>query len=281
MRTKLTLVLLSFCLQVSCGISSFRTADDELDASRSDKEDLLVGEADAIAEEAGTIKEEIATVINQSIVSVVEEKADSSMELKLCSDGQVKEKTERLLFPKRKHCSFGAGDNLKPRSGYMQAREIDSILVELEEKTIICDMALISRSKELHYDDYMFFTLNDTILIASETGWADYFPTGENGLKTWNWNLLKGQAHAGVEASDQYGLQYCLGDANCLVPKHDEKGAFRYQISFVEGQEALFMEINKTRSLNFNLIATGDNNKGDCFHSDFDLDLNIKYAIAP
>ncbi|MFW7378672.1 MAG: hypothetical protein ACOH5I_07695 [Oligoflexus sp.] len=254
---KIYLAFLSLSLLSACGDSNFRSNN-----ANSELEPSPLGEANL--EEGDDVRK-------------VQSELDTSLEFRICAPEKVETVTHRVFFPERNECSFGVGDNLTQLAGHMQAMARENVVIPVEENIILCDLALESTAQDLHYDDYMFFTLNETVLIASEIGWADFFPNGSNNLKAWDWNLVKGQPHVGVETSDRYGVQYCLGDEACLVPKHDEPGPFRYQTNVATVQQGLFQSLEKAKEWTFSLITTGDDDAGDCYHTNYDLTLTIKY----
>jgi hypothetical protein len=196
--------------------------------------------------------------------------------LAICAEGNYEVQTQRLNFNQRQECRFGQGGNLGRLSGFMQAREKQAITLTLPENTVLCGFDLASPAQDLHYDDYLFLNLNQRVLVASETGWADLLTVEGQRFKNWDWSKLKGQDHAPVETDALYGTPYCHGDEDCQVPMHDATGGFQYQLDFAAVDKALYEEISESREMNFSVVATGDNNDGDCDHSTFQLDLALK-----
>ncbi|NRA65692.1 MAG: hypothetical protein HRU19_14480 [Pseudobacteriovorax sp.] len=179
-----------------------------------------------------------------------------------------------LNFPARNGCGFGEGDNLEARDAYLQARTVESVTVDLPDNAVVCDVNINSQSSELQYDDFLFFTLNDTILVGSNDVLLQDFPY-ENQLYSWNWDEVKGLPIAQFDTA-----AYCLPDSNCIIPGHDSKGAF--SLSFQSANEnfaQIAVELFEKKQATFKLISTGDNDEGDCEHTDFNLDLNVEYVI--
>ncbi|MFW7378999.1 MAG: hypothetical protein ACOH5I_09360 [Oligoflexus sp.] len=281
-----------FCLGLilgGCGLASFRSAEVDEDLSRVPGDtDAISGAADASAapnsdgsqdtdEDISKIRESEANSL-ESFVELEEVPSASAWQTKQCSEGQQQTISQKLLFPQRKSCHFSSGDNLEKRAGYMQAYEKQQVVHNLPDNVVLCSMELTSQDQNLQYGDYLFLTLNDHILVASEIGWANFFLT-DQGTKSWNWDTLKGQQHTPIEIGNQYGTPYCLGDTNCQVPKHDEAGPFAYGVQFAETNPEFYKSLELSKVLEFHLMVTGDDDHHDCFHTKFDLDLVINYVV--
>ena len=180
-----------------------------------------------------------------------------------------------LNFVERKNCSFGEGNNLKAKDGYMRAMEYQSIKVDLPDVEEICGLSLASSKQDLHYDDYLFITLNQKVLVSSEEKWTSLLDD-VNGFKQFDFLKLRDQEHKFVEEDPNYGTPYCYGDANCMVPDHDETGAFTLNVD--EKSIAAISDMGKeAQALEFTAIATGDDDDEDCDFSSFALNLKLKY----
>jgi hypothetical protein len=250
---------------------------------------LGCGEADFAGQKGSDEPQDVATSANVEVskpevthvedrqAAVAEESAvDTIDKLAFCQNGDYEVQTQRLNFNQRQECRFGAGDNLPRLGGFMQAKEEQTIALTLPEKTVLCGMELASPAQDLHYDDYLFLTLNQNVLVASEVGWADLLTVEGQTVKPWNWEALKGQDHAPVEGDALYGTPYCLGDEGCQVPMHDATGGFAYGLDFAAADQSFYDKLSTAQELAFTVIATGDDDDGDCDHSTFQLDLTLK-----
>ena len=214
-----------------------------------------------------------ATIQSNEANAVITEE---TITIESCSREElVQSMTIALAFTESKNCQYGLGNNLSPKAGFMQAAEPQMITVDLSKFTEICDLKLNSESNDLHYDDYLFMTLNGFTLVASELEWAKKL-NSPDGIALWDWKKLQGQEHQGVEQSPNYGMPYCYGDFGCKLPGHDDVGPFSYHLTSETIQTLKLAGLN-TEQLNFSMIATGDNDADDCDHSSFDLKLEISY----
>lgn len=181
-----------------------------------------------------------------------------------------------LNFTERKQCPYELNDNLAAKSGVMTARNMQELNIELVPNAEICSFELLSSASDLHYDDYLFLTVNNIVLIASEQGWANLLPE-QNKIKSWDWLTLKGKKHADIEQSAAYGKPYCYGDPACSLPKHDAVGNLRYTLSGKEFK-SFALETKMKNYAKFSVIATGDDDLDDCDHSTFKLTLRLNYV---
>ena len=74
-----------------------------------------------------------------------------------------------------------------------------------------------------------------------------------------------------------YGKQYCLGDLECMVPGHDVQGQFSLKIDMTD-IPSFSEKLSESADLQFEVITTGDNDDGDCDHSDLNLNVTIQYV---
>ncbi|SMF81238.1 hypothetical protein [Pseudobacteriovorax antillogorgiicola] len=201
--------------------------------------------------------------------------------LDVCDDpNQIKTFRQALPFPQTANCNFGQGLNMPTAAGVMTAHEKQTVSIELPQRSVVCSVDLKSASADLLYDDYFFVNLNQTILVASELGWAQFFDKAGD-LISWNWDKVKGQAHAQVEQDPNlYGVQYCLADEACQVPGHDEQGSFALNLD-MKKVPVLAERLAEEKVLSFDVIATGDDDPDDCDHSDLTLNVSIEYVAIP
>lgn len=192
----------------------------------------------------------------------------------LCATLEQQIKLDKLDFAARKSCDFGENGNLEKKDRYVQARSVESQVIDLPENALICDMSIQSRSSKLHYDDFIFFTLNEQVLIASNEKLLNSLPQIQEQYY-WNWDQIRGSKIRDFEAES-----YCISDAQCTIPPHDEVGRFDLELST---ESMIFSQIAAKAfdkgAAEFKLITTGDDNNKDCMHSDFELDLQLKYVI--
>lgn len=264
------LFALSIVLQlgVGCGISSFKSLND-------DPEGADVGDEDDLPA-SGNLEGEVPSA---NLENIEKDFVVSNTLFAGCSDPNLVQKIEQNLnFEERKDCSFGMNDNLPIKDRSVTARESQTIETSLPPDSVVCDINLKSAQANLHYDDFLFITLNNDILVASEVGFADLFAPVD-GLKPWDWLKLRGQSFDLVQG-DKEGITYCLNDEACVMPGHDATGAFSYSVD-LEGIPALATKILALGTMSFTAIATGDNDPADCDHSSFNLDLTVEYAPLP
>ena len=259
----------------SCGISSFKVTE-ELE-----QEGAEVGGGRDLPASSGEAQagQDASSDDFSSIDSVKQEYVVGNALFAGCKDpAKVQTLQQNLNFQKRENCSFGEGDNLERKNNFVTARESQTIKANLPENSVVCDIQLASSQADLHYDDFLFITLNDDILVASEVGFADLFEP-VNGLKPWDWTKIVDKPFSLAEGATK-GMPYCLNDVACAIPGHDQTGAFSYSVN-IEQVPALAAKVINEGKMDFTVIATGDDNDADCDHSSFNLNLEVKYAPIP
>ncbi len=267
---KLLAMSLVVALNSSCGISSFKSLNEEPSGAEPGQDlPATPGNDDVTGQKPpesvlGDIEKDY--VVGDALFAGCKDPA------------KVQKIQQNLNFEKREDCRFGQGDNLPIKDEFVTARESQTIAATLPQDSVVCDINLESVQADLHYDDFLFITLNNDILVASETGFANLF-TPVNGLKPWDWLKLRGQSFALTKGAQQ-GVAYCLNDGNCTMPGHDEIGAFKYNVN-LEEIPAMAAKILNEKKMDFTVIATGDNDPADCDHSSFNLNLTVDFAPLP
>jgi hypothetical protein len=137
----------------------------------------------------------------------------------------------------------------------------------------LCGLELSSTVDTLHYDDFLIFTLNDYLLIASHGAMVDSLEREGNVYK-WDFAKVRGQG----DDFDQETEVYCLSqsEGSCTVPGHDEEGPFKFDLASADVAQ-IAAQLQGSSQLAFGLSVTGDNDDGDCSHTEFDLSLTLKY----
>jgi hypothetical protein len=184
---------------------------------------------------------------------------------------KIVSKTQVLNFPERKNCSFDSSPNLSRRDAFNQASETSPGILNLPAGTI-CDLGIRSPANaQLQYDDFLILTIAGQAVFVSNSGLTEYLVKQQN-IYYWDFSKIVGQPIRNFNAPS-----YCLGaGSNCVLPGHDQRGAVMLNLTSKEiAPIALSIEGKTTAEMN--LIATGDNDDEDCFHSALELTVEYKY----
>lgn len=190
-----------------------------------------------------------------------------------CDQGTKKTLKQSILFPERRGCSWGQNGNLQKLDAHLQARETQTASLNLPEKAQLCGLELGSKATTIQYDDFMILTLNDYVLLSSNSKMMENLQTAGNDASIWDFERVKNKT------VDFNSPHYCLGSASsiCEVPVTDTPGKFQLQID-PSSLESLADKIVGQRVLSFGLISTGDNDDVDCWHTEFSLDFTLTYV---
>jgi hypothetical protein len=128
----------------------------------------------------------------------------------------------------------------------------------------------------IQYDDFMILTLNGYVLLSSN---ADILRGLEGTADTaykWDFSKIRGVP------VDFDSPSYCMGSGSslCTVPVTDTPGQFQMKVdptSLIH----LADQVVENHTLNFALVATGDNDDLDCWHTELNLDFTLQYVEAP
>ncbi len=198
----------------------------------------------------------------------------------MCLSSAVQHQREVLHFPEiaaGTTCSFGSNGNLSRRDGFIRAYFKQDQAIALPAGAKLCGFSIEPTSGAMHYDDEMFFLVENRVLMATKD-YTEYFP--KDGIfSTFSWESLRNQVY---NQFDQRGL-YCVGGADglseCQLPPTDTTGTIELSISG-ELSSSLATLLEEKDVLNFSWVTTGDNDDSDCRHTDIKLPLVMHYVPA-
>lgn len=190
-----------------------------------------------------------------------------------CSEKTPKILTQSILFPETKNCRFSQAGNLGRRDAHLQAMEAQLSKITLPVGAALCGLSLSSAQSTIQYDDFLILTLNGHVLLSSNQGLMQGLQKSSDQAYLWDFSRIKGQA------VDFASPAYCLGaqSSSCTVPVTDTPGQFSLQISPAD-LKPFAENILANREISFSLIATGDNDDEDCYHTAFSLDFALEYV---
>ena len=188
-----------------------------------------------------------------------------------CASATLKKLQKKLFFPARRDCQWKENGNLGRDNGRMQARESQKLSLALPGKIVLCELSMKSAETNFEYDDSILLTLGQTILLHSTDALTAILPSS-GGLYQWDWDSLKGKQY------NFEGKPYCLGgESQCKIPTTETVGAVSLDFD-TKALAPLAVKLLGTQSLDFTMIATGDNDDGDCRHTDITFDVSISYV---
>lgn len=204
-----------------------------------------------------------------------------------CNSGSVTKTMHTLYFEDRVGCEWRKNGNLAPKDGYTTVRHEQAQQIKLPEHAILCqfDIKSSKTQEKFIYDDALFFTLNDLILISSGDAYTKNssidHTVDEHGIYSWNFDSIKG-----LHLNDSvYGDKYCFGDTNsgsiCALPSTQKLGEFSYKLD-KESSFILSSKLKNQANLDFKVITIGDNDaRSDCSHSGLSIDVDVEYVLSP
>ncbi|SMF30911.1 hypothetical protein [Pseudobacteriovorax antillogorgiicola] len=188
------------------------------------------------------------------------------------SDNTLESYDTQLTFPARIGCSFGTDPNLEPKDQYLQAREVTSQPINGPSKGVICNIRVQTPTNaEVRFDDYLFITVADIVVIGSNTQASSYLPQSQ-GFYKWDFGVLRGNNVSNIQDSP-----YCLGGSDaCVVPPHDQQGPLNISMESTN-VAPLAYGLAGWKTFDVKVIATGDNDETDCQHSQIDLTVSVDF----
>jgi hypothetical protein len=223
------------------------------------------------------------------------------------SNGSIMTFTAPVFFPAAIECEFNeSGSNANelnpigngPRKNQkIRARIEQQYQVSLPELGKICDVDFNFPAQSMQYDDEIFLLLNNFVLMSStnyaKNSGSTHYLNGLNvdsrGLQTYKW--LGDSSLYNLYYSHAVTPRYCLGVAqldyvqSCALPATEQFGQIKLNIpqeNIVQlgiVSELLNQSSGQQTNLNFGFVSIGDNDNGDCEHSAFSFDIEVKYYI--
>jgi hypothetical protein len=188
-----------------------------------------------------------------------------------CSDSNIQTLSETLKFPPSAECAFNQDGNLDRKNEFIQAQAVQTVKIPVPANIVLCSIEIKSSVDSLRYDDFLVFTMDKYVLVGSNGNMMNHLQKDGN-LFIWDFEKVKGQP---ADLDDTLP-PYCIGAA-CDVPGHDQTGPFNVDFQSAEISELANRQIGKNE-FSFSLITTGDDNDGDCEHTEFDLSLTLRYS---
>lgn len=196
-----------------------------------------------------------------------------------CSTRPMQTKQEALVFPEiapGTTCSFGSGENLSKRNGYFRAYLRQTQIVSLPEGAILCGISLEHQPAAMRYDDEMFFSVNNKLLLATKD-YSEYFPKTDF-FRSFSWANLKNKVYDPLDDRNVFCAGAEEGISDCKVPPTETQGNIEMKFSD-EMNKILSQALQADNKLTFEWITTGDDDNSDCRHSEIDLSLGLRYVM--
>lgn len=192
-----------------------------------------------------------------------------------CSSAAWEVRVETVRFPARQDCPFSTAGNLDPREGHNQGHVEESHLIDLPAYSDLCGVSIASVGGDLEFDDHFTLTLDDWILVGGGGGYDIELFDQVDGAYVFDWMVLRGEPFA----NDRYGAYTCLGGASstCVVPRTEERGPFT--VSFEADALTPLAETRRDAGLELSVHTFGDNDGGDCAHTDIELEVEIAFVL--
>lgn len=196
----------------------------------------------------------------------------ASLEKKCASAQNLFEKQIDIEFPAQQECNWETEGNLARRDGYLQAINTQVQNLQLNQDSVLCDLEIATSVDEtVHYDDFLFLTMSDSLILSSN-GAATKFLNKKENIYQWNIKQILGKPIHRFESG-----AYCIeGSTHCEITGHDKAGAIHFALGSQSLAPLSFAVFDK-KSVPISLHITGDNDDGDCFHSGLNFKANLTF----
>lgn len=196
-----------------------------------------------------------------------------------CSNRTVQIKQEVLTFPEIKAgttCDFGNGDNLSKKNNYFRAYLRQTQVVDLPVGAVLCGITLDHQPAAMRYDDEMFFSVNNKLLLSTKD-YTDIFPKTDF-FVAFNWENLKNKLYDSLDSRKVFCAGAAEGISSCKVPPTETAG--NIEMTFSDEMNAtLSKALRADQKLTFEWVTTGDDDNSDCRHTEIKLDLGLRYVM--
>jgi hypothetical protein len=166
-------------------------------------------------------------------------------------------------------CPFGKNDNNNEAGGLYSARIERKFDINIPAGRVVCSMKAGSQQQTIEYDDHLFLTLNNHVLISSRGIPTSSFQKATNGFYLYDWSKIRGTKNS--------SSLLCADGTTCQIPKTQTTGAFAFEMSEA-ANKAIFSSL-ANQPLFFTMVLTGDDNPPiDCAqHMDIIMDVSYTY----
>lgn len=188
-----------------------------------------------------------------------------------CTNGAIKQDvlTIRLSGNDGARCPFGLFGNDPKRNARLSARIERRFDINVPAGRRVCSLSAQSAQQLVSYDDQLFLTVNDNLIVSSSQHAAS-LAIGSNGFQQYSWEGLRGKSTA--------NQIFCAAGVTCQLPPSERTGTFSFQMTS-EANARLFNSL-AGQSLFFGLIVTGDDDDGSDCQFDRDVDLTVTYTYV-
>lgn len=221
------------------------------------------------------------------------------------ANGQLLTQQVVVNFPAAIECSFNeegqsAADinqygNGPRENARIRARIEQYQSVNLPSEGTICDIDFNFPEQVMEYDDEIFLTMNNYVLMSStnystQSGSLDYINgliINPSGLMEYKWMGENGLYN--LYYNQDVTPKYCLGvspldplyNDKCEIPATETFGQLKLDIPSTEiikiGVSSMANQNIPQSQIQFGFITTGDNDDGDCEHSAYSFDVTVTY----
>ena len=112
--------------------------------------------------------------------------------VEMCATLEQVTQVSKLNFPERQDCQWGVNGNGERLNVFMQARERQTRTFSLPDGAVLCELDVASTTNTIHYDDFLYLTLNDNVLVGSNGYFVEMFEKSGD-IYRWDWNRIFGQ----------------------------------------------------------------------------------------
>jgi len=193
-------------------------------------------------------------------------------------DGPLESVEDSLTFGNPSGCPWSSGDNLSPKDLYLRARVEQPLNLKLPQGALICRMEFSIPGQGMWYDDYMWVTFDDVVLMSAInfTGLSTLKKDGNFTL--YSWSAMKGLPYSALSTG---ASPFCLGQAeglgSCTLPATDSQGSIAFSLDPSVVQKLAQIALAQNR-YEVRVVSTGDNDKSDCSHTPFTFQVKTFFV---
>jgi hypothetical protein len=195
-----------------------------------------------------------------------------------CDTPALESVEDSLPFSNPGGCPWGSGGNLSKKDLYCRARVEQALQLQLPQGALICRMEFSIPGQGMWYDDYMWVTFDDVVLMSAVnfTGMTALKRQGD--LVFYDWNAMKGLPYAALSTGPS---PFCLGQAkglgSCTLPPTDSPGSIAFTLDASVVQQLAQVAIAQGR-YEVKVVSAGDDDDSDCSHTPFTFKVKTFYV---
>ena len=202
--------------------------------------------------------------------------SEPSQNVDPCSNSILQEYS--MTLPATVGCNWSHNGNLNDNQGIYAARDENTFVLSLDSDQVICDVQFPFDTNyqstgfigPFGFDDQLLFTINERVIAASHVEMINVLQQDSYGY-VYDWNSIKGMGMS-FSTSNWFVDSSYFSMLQAIDYPNVTSTTLALSHNSLQG---VLQKIYDDNEIRFSLITFGDNDNGDCYHSDFYMNFHV------